>query len=254
MANLMANSADLLAVLGFWAGLIMTLLIFSALLGDHAAARTGQHILVGASLGYVGVLAVQQVLRPHLITPLLEDPSADPRRWLLLGLGLLLVVAGLDRTARQGSNHPPASWRRGLQGLGRLPVALLLAVGIGASLFGALQGTLLPQFLRAAQVAFDTRVAPVDFFIGVFTLLISAATLIHLYGNPERTLADQPVAVRRVMHAWLWLGRRGLWLAAGMIFARLMASRLSLFIARLDYLVTTLGDTPLARWLQGLLP
>lgn len=254
MATLLANSADLLTVMGFWAGLIMTLLIFSALLGDHAAARMGQHILVGASLGYVGVLAVHQVLRPHLIAPLLEDPSGDPRRWLLLGLGLLLVIAGLDRTARQGSNHPPATWRRGLQGLGRVPVALLLAVGIGAGLFGALQGTLLPQFLRAAQVAFDTRVTPVDFLIGVLTLVISAATLIHLYGNPERTLAEQPVAVRRFMQAWLWLGRRGLWLAAGMIFARLMASRLSLLIARLETLAMTLGDTPLARWLGGWLP
>lgn len=239
---------------GFWAGLIMTLLIFSALAGDHALARAGLHILVGASLGYAGVLVIRQILRPQLLDPLLAAPSADLRLWIPLALGVLLLVAGVDRTARQGSDAPPALWRRGLYGAGRVPVALLLAVGIAAGLFGALQGTLLPQFRRAAQMAFAAGATPLDFFSGALTLVITTATLIYLYGNPERTLAEQPVVVRRLMQAWLWLGRRAIWLAAGLIFARLMASRLSLLIARVEYLVAAFQQTPLARWLERWLP
>lgn len=249
----MDSGSELLAVMGFWTGLAMTVLIFSALLGDHAVARTGQHILVGAALGYVGVLAVQQVLRPQLLDPLLREPEPDLRRWVLLGMGVLLVVAGLERSARQGSDAPPSAWRRALSGAGRIPVAVLLAVGIGTGLMGALQGTLLPQFLRTAQVAFDTSATPLDFLAGTLVLLITTATLIHLYGNVEQTLAEQPIAVRRLMQGWLWLGRRALWLAAGLIFARLMASRLSLLIARVDYLAATLGDSALARWMEALI-
>ena len=47
-------SNELLAALGFWGGLVMTVIIFSAILGDHLLARLGQHLLVGASLGYLG--------------------------------------------------------------------------------------------------------------------------------------------------------------------------------------------------------
>jgi hypothetical protein len=238
---------------GFWVGLIMTLLIFSALLGDHGIARAGQHILVGASLGYAGVLVIQHVLRPRLLAPLLASPM-DPALWIPLALGVILLIAGLARTAHQGSDHPLPLWRRGIYSLGRVPVALLLAVGIGAGLFGALQGTLLPQFRRAAQSAFDTGAAPPDFFTGTLTLVITTATLLYLYGNPERTLAEQPVVVRRFMHGWIWLGRRAIWLAAGLIFARLLASRLSLLIARVEYLTATLSDSPLARWLERWLP
>ena len=243
----------LLQSLGFWVGLVMTLLIFSAIMGDHAAARLGQHVLVGAGLGYVGVLAIQHVLRPRLITPLLADPQGDPWRWLPLALGVLLIVAGLDRSFRQfrPDGNAPSLWRRTLHAAGRLPVALLLAVGLAAGLFGLLQGTFAPQFLAAARTAFAPGVPVTGFLAGVLTLLITTAALLYLYGDPARYLADQPVAVRRVLAGWIWLGQRAVWLTAGLIFARLLASRLSLLIARVDYFVTALYATPLWAWLDA---
>ena len=237
----------MLQTLGFWVGLVMTLLIFSAVAGDHAAARLGQHVLVGAGLGYVGVLAVQHVLRPRLIAPLLADPQGDPWRWAPLALGVLLVVAGLDRSVRQfrpGSAALPG-WRRALHGLGRVPVALLLAVGLAAGLFGAFQGTFAPQFLAAAQTAIDPGAPVPALLVGVLTLLVTTAARLLLYGDAPRYLRDQPAAVRQVLNGWLWLGQRAVWLAAGLIFARLLASRLSLLIARVDYFVTALYATPL---------
>jgi hypothetical protein len=245
---------ELLATLGFWGSLLMTLIIFSGIAGDHALARLGQHLLVGASVGYMGVLAIQHVLRPRLITPLLNDPTGDPLRWVPLSLGLLLMIAGLDRTLRPVRSTAPPLWRQALHGLGRLPVALLLAVGLSAGLFGALQGTLLPQFWRAAQTAFDPGVSMPIFLAGVLTLLITTATLLYLYVDPARYLAEQPVYIRRLLDGWLWIGQRALWLAAGVIFARLMASRLSLLIARLDTFIVALSTTPFWQWWTGRLP
>jgi hypothetical protein len=242
---------DLLVAIGFWGSLAMTLLIFSGLLGDHSLARLGQHLLVGASLGYLGVLAIQHVLRPRLFAPLLSDPADDPLRWIPVGLGLLLIIAGLDRTLRPPRTTAPPNWRRVLHALGRLPVALLLAIGLSAGLFGSLQGTLFPQFWQAALTAFDPAVSMPVFLAGVLTLLLTVGTLLYLYVDPDRHLAEQPNYTRRLLNSWLWLGQRALWLAAGILFARLMASRLTLLIARLDYLINAFANTPIGQWWAG---
>ena len=47
------------------------------------------------------------------------------------------------------------------------------------------------------------------------------------------------------------LDQHALWLAAGIIFARLMASRLSLLIARIDYLMSAFYATPFWQWWTG---
>lgn len=245
------SSNDLLAMIGFWGSLVMTLIIFSGILGDHALARLGQHILVGASIGYLGVLAIQHVLRPRLIAPLLADPTGDPLRWVPLVLGVILLIAGLDRTLRPARTTAPPLWQRGLHGLGRIPVAFLLAVGLSAGIFGVLQGTFFPQFWQAAQTAFDPGVSVPIYLAGVLTLLITTATLLYLYVDPARYLAEQQTYVRRLLNGWLWLGQHALWLAAGIIFARLMASRLSLLIARLDFLITAFYATPFWQWWTG---
>jgi hypothetical protein len=202
----------------------------------------------------LGVLAIQHVLRPRLVAPLLNDPTGEPLRWVPLILGLLLVIAGLDRTLRPMRSSPPPAWRRTLHGLGRVPVALLLAVGLSAGLFGALQGTLLPQFWRAAQTAFDTSVPLPLFLAGALTILLTTATLLYLYVDPARYLAEQPLFIRRLLNGWIWIGQRALWFAAGIIFARLMASRLSLLISRVDYLINAFYATPFWQWWTGRLP
>jgi hypothetical protein len=134
-----------------------------------------------------------------------------------------------------------------LHGVGRLPVALLLAIGLSAGLFGLLQGTLFPQFSQAALTAFDPAVSMPIFLAGVLTLLITVGALLTLYVDADRYLAEQPAYVRRLLNAWLWLGQRAIWVAAGIIFARLMASRLSLLIARIDYLINAFTNTPFGR-------
>lgn len=246
---------QLLDLIGFWLGLLITLLLFSALFGDNNLARLGQHLLVGAALGYLGVLAIQNVLRPRLIDPLLADPTGQPAQWMPLIFGVILLAAGLDRTLRSPRvGDSPPLWRRALHGAGRLPVAFLVAVGLGAGIFGMIQGTFLPQFLAAAQVAFASGVPMGEFLAGVLMLLLTTATLLYLYMDVDRFLAGQPAWVQRLLRGWLWLGSRAIWFASGLIFARLMASRLSLLIARLDYLVTALYDSPVAAWLEGWLP
>jgi hypothetical protein len=247
------STSQWMANLGFWVGLLVTLLLFSAAFGDHVLARLGQHLLVGAALGYAGVVAVQQVLRPRLLTPVFDNPNPAWEQWAPLVLGVVLVVAGLDRTwrpAAAGIGLP--LWRRALHGLGRIPVAFLVGVGLAAGLFGAFQGTFLPQFLRAARIAFNPAAEGPLYLVGLLTLLLTTAALLYFLVDRSRPGAVQSGMLRSVLHGWIWVGQRAVWVAAGILFARLFASRLSLLIGRVEYLHGALGSPTFWRWWDSL--
>jgi hypothetical protein len=54
------------------------------------------------------------------------------------------------------------------------------------------------------------------------------------------------------MRGWAWVGQRAVWLAAGILFARLAASRTSLLIAQLEFLRASFVSTELWQWFRGL--
>jgi hypothetical protein len=132
-----------------------------------------------------------------------------------------------------------------------LPLALLIGVSMATAVAGALQGTFVPQFWHAAQSALDPTAPAATFIAGLFTLVITTAALLFLYVDANARLAHQPAYVRNLIAAWIWLGQRAVWFAAGMIFARLLAARLSLLIARLDYFFTALYDTGIWTWAES---
>jgi len=249
----MQSSALVFDTIGAWVAFVFTLMVFSALAGDNALARLSQHILVGASLGYAAVLATRHVILPRLVDPLISGEAGILDGWLPLGLAAILIFAGADRIMlRPAKPDAPPIWRRLLHGAGRLVTALLLGIGLGAGIMGALQGTLIPQYLRAAQIGFVPSAPGYLPLVGLLTLVLTTATLLHLYLDPSRHLDRQPGAVRGLMAGWLWLGQRAMWLAAGVIFARLAASRLSLLIARITFLTDMIHDTAFWTWLQSL--
>ncbi len=248
----------LLSDAGLWIGLLLTLALFSLLLGDNALARVAQHLLVGAGLGYAALLAVQYVISMRLLAPLAQG------RWLThsapLLLGLLLLAAGIERIAAQGRAHTPQSAARtALQTAGVLPIALLLGVGIAAGVVGVVQGTLLPQavaaMLGAAGRTMNGAAAPsngLPVWVGALTLLLTTATLLSLTLDRPRQVDPLPRPLRGLLLAWLWIGERALWVATGVLLARLFASRLTLLVDRLDYLALTLQATGLWQWIESI--
>jgi len=249
--------AEWLDMVGLWVGLVFSLLVFSAILGDHLLARLAQYVLVGAVLGYAVAVVWQSVLATNLIAVLRADPAANPWHWGPVSLALLLLIAGIDRIFTQGRRGPPAKgWRRRLRSIGALPALLLMAMALAVAGIGTVQGTLLPQFMQAARSGLPWG-APVETFVaGALMLLLTTAGLVFFVVDSDRHLGGQPVWVQHLMRGWIWLGQRALWLAAGAIFARLVASRLSLFIAELHYLSATFQATgageSLAAWWRSI--
>lgn len=232
-----------LALLGqdwaLWIAFLFSLLLCTLLAGNYAPAKFAQYLLVGVSLGYLGVLLVQHVLRPRLFTPLWEAPLGQWRLWLGLLLGLLLWVAAAGQLWLRPRPGVPSSNRRQnshtfLQSIGVIPTALMLGVSVSAVLLGLLQGSLWPQF-------WSTSVA--ESLVSVLVLLLTTAALLHWTMPTSQLTADQPVYqpwwLQQLLVWWGGLGKRALWFAAGVIFARLLAAHLSLLIARFQFLLLT---------------
>ena len=220
---------------GAWLALALALAILSLLVRDNRFARLAQHIFVGASLGYLGAIALGDVLWPRVAAGARAGPGAPDQwinLWLPLALGLLLLAASAERMLAEPLAALPSSWprwRRLLRGAGALPVALLVGVGVAAGAVGLVQGTLIPQFLEAARQAIppDSATNGGALASGLLTLLVSVATLLFL--------TAQPLAHHRLLRAATWIGQRALWLAAGVLFARLAAARFDLLIAQVEY-------------------
>jgi hypothetical protein len=131
-------------------------------------------------------------------------------------------------------------------------VAAALAIGA----IGVIQGTLAPQLAQAARSGLSWG-APLTVLLGgALTLLITTGALLFFTVDPVQHLGGQPELVRRIMGGWLWIGQRAVWLAAGAIFARLFASRVSLLLAQFEYWATTFLATgigqALATWWESL--
>jgi len=253
MTPLSSSLPPLWGNLGFLVGFLLSLAILSFAIRDSWLVRAAQYLLVGVTLAYTVVLVWSNVLWPRLFAPLLISSNTPPSAtlwngWLPLAAGLILWAAGIDhRRSENGRSQNP--W---LRGLAAFPLALLVGVGLGAGIAGALQGTLLPQFRHAALSARFIDQPPPLLLAGLLILAITGGALLHLQvGAANGDDKPYPALLRPALAAWAWLGERALWLAAGVIFARLFASRMTLLIARLDALFFGEQVGAFWRWLLG---
>ena len=217
---------------GTWIAVILTLCVFSYLLGDNALYRLAEHLFVGVAVGYAAVVAFHSILLPKLLAPLVESLIAED--WtqvqlllIPLGLGLLLLTKSFQRAK-------PVSW------LGSFSVALLLGVGAALAIRGALLGTLLPQVDATADIS---RYVPryglgLGLFSGIVVLAGTTGVLIHFNFNTSRRgrLAGLRAWVVRI---WGGLGRWFILVAFGALLAMTFVSYLSFLAGRIQFLLDT---------------
>jgi hypothetical protein len=122
-------------------GLILTLLVFSYLIGDNPLFRFAIYLFIGVSSGYAAFAAWNYVLWPKLFSPLLSR-FGDINQLILLAVPLVLSLSLLAKLS------PRTSW------MGNFAMAVLVGVGAASAVGGALIGTLVPQ-AQAAMNEFD---------------------------------------------------------------------------------------------------
>lgn len=236
-----------------WIGFFFSLMLLSVLFGNGILAKVAQYLLVGGSLGYLGVLLLQHVLRPRLWLPLWQAPLRQWPLWAALVLGILLWLGAADRLWPAQQLTDRARQRRAYFRIaGIVPAALLIGVSASAIVFGLLQGTLWPQFWYTARSGFIGSAALDESLVSILVLLLTTASLLHWTAPVAQLAAQQPRWVQQLLGLWSGLGKRALWFAAGVLFARLLAAHLSLVIGRLQFLLLTFQRSFLWQWAESL--
>lgn len=115
--------------IGLWIGFVLTLMVFSYLLGDNFLYRLAIYVFVGLSAGFITMITVNSVLLPWLHATI--QTGGPPG----LAIGLIPVILGLLLLLKM---------TRRFNRLGNLALAFLVGVGTAIALVGAISGTLLP--------------------------------------------------------------------------------------------------------------
>jgi hypothetical protein len=200
-------------------GFILTLLIFSYLIGDNPLFRSTVYIFIGVSAGYAAVVVWHYVLMPKLFLPL---ASADPDQLLLLAVPLVLSVSLLAKLS------PRISW------LGSFAMALLVGVGAATALSGAVIGTLIPQ----SRAAMDAFVSPtfLQLIEAVVMLVGTVLTLIYFQFSAKRT-PDGSVKRNVIIEVLAWGGRVFIAVTFGVLFAGVYMAAMTAMLERLSSMI-----------------
>jgi hypothetical protein len=200
-------------------GLVLSLLIFSYLIGDNPLFRSAIYLFIGVASGYAAVVIWHQVLLPRLFQPLL---SADPNQLLPVVVPLGLSVSLLAKLS------PRISW------MGSFAMAMLVGVGAATALSGAVIGTLIPQS-RAAMDAFASATVG-RLLQGIVMLAGTALTLAYFQFSATRA-ADGSIKRNVIFEFLAWIGRVFIAITFGVLFAGVYMAALSAMIERLSSMI-----------------
>jgi len=193
-------------------GLLLTLLVFSYLIGDNVLFRIAIYIFIGVSSGYAASVIWYSVLLPRLSQLRVNDP-------VQLGIGLIPFALGFTLLAKFS---PRTAW------LGGIAMALVTGVGAATVLVGAVAGTLIPQS-TAAMNAFSS-------LEGVVMLGGTILTLAYFQFSARRT-ADGSIKRNVIFEILAWGGRIFIAITFGVLFAGVYMASLTAMIERLSAMI-----------------
>lgn len=207
--------------IGLWVGFVLTLMIFSYILGDNFLYRLAVYIFVGLAAGYAAVVTWDSVLRPWLDNTFLSPDRTAPD--ILFGvlpllLGALLLLKASPRLGR----------------FGNLALAVLIGVGAAVALVGAITGTLLPLASATGNQIGVNRVNGVLMLIGVI------CTLVYFQYLARRTPGGQ---IRRgpLVSMLGFVGQSVVVITLGSVYAAAILTSLTIFSERVSFLLARIG-------------
>ncbi len=225
--------------LGVALGFVLTLMIYSYLLGDNPLYRLAVHVMVGVGLGYAVVVIIYGVIVPQLIGPferILTGEAIEAGERIQVVAAVLAVFLLLKLSPRTAP-------------LGNVAMGFVMGVGSAVAVGGAVLGTLLPQ-VSATSLALvpgsEPSVLPDQ--SGLANIL---AALVVVTGTITSLLyfhfAARPVGRDRVQRpGWIvvsaQLGHAFLMITFGSLFAGALIASLSVLTERVQFLIWAPGE------------
>lgn len=210
-------------------GFLLTVMIFSYLIGDNLFFRLASSVFIGLTAGYLSVLIIREILIPYLWEPLAFGLWSE-RLWTLVPLALitLLILSQFPKFSKLGS----------------LPLAFLAGLAAAITVGGAVFGTLIPQ-TRAVIEAFDPQTWQsgdgktwMKITDATIMLIGTVATLAYFHfgrkkSQEEKADANQRPVVFEIMSKF---GQVFIGLTLGAIFAGIFSTALFALVDRLWFL------------------
>lgn len=216
--------ANLLDFIGLALGFLLTVLVFSYLMGDNPFFRLAIHIFIGVSAAYVALVTVNNVLIPRLIIPLFQGSQGERLLSILLFIPSLFLFLKVTPLRRAGN------WT----------VAILVGIGAAAAVGGAITGTLFPQILGTINsvdpAAYDVTNSRWNQVInGIIIVLGTLTTLIYFHfgtqDTPGRQDKRQPFIEKISMAGNFFLA-----ITFGALFAGVFLTALAALVERLTFI------------------
>jgi len=216
--------------IGVWVGFVLTLMIFSYLLGDNILYRIAVYAFAGLTAGFVTMVTVESVILPWLRVTLLTPNPSIPT--LIVGLlpfaiGLLL----LGRTSRRYGR------------VGALGLAFVVGIGTAVALVGAVSGTLIPLATRTVEDVRLAETASDGSNIGLLNSVIVAVgvicTLVYFQYSARRVPGSTDQTRRGLLvRAMSAVGQGFLVVTLAALYAGAILTGLTIFSDRLVLVLT----------------
>jgi hypothetical protein len=203
--------------IGLFAGLILSLMVFSYLLGDNFLYRLAVYILVGLAAGFIAVVTVESVLLPWFNTTLLHGDAPIGTRALGIVpviLGMLLLLKSSPRLGR----------------LGNLAIAFIVGVGAAVAVVGAVSGTLLPLAGATGSSVYANLLNGFIIVIGTISTLFYFRYLARREPGGE---IQQSLPVRFVRG----VGKAFIVTTLGVVYAGAIVTGLTIFSERVAFIL-----------------
>jgi hypothetical protein len=218
------TSANLIDFIGLALGFLLTILVFSYLLGDNPFFKLAVHIFIGVSAGYVALITVNNVLIPRLIVPLIQGSRGERLFTLLLFIPSIFLFFKVTT----------------LRDYGNWSVAILVGIGAATAIGGAIAGTLFPQILGTINSVDPSTFAIADnrwgqIINGVIVVIGTLSTLIYFHFGtqdiPGRTDKRMPI-IEKISQ----IGKIFLSITFGALYAGVFLAALAALVERLTFL------------------
>jgi hypothetical protein len=212
-------------------GFLFTLLILSYLIGDSPLFKIAVYLFVGVASGYAAAVVFWQVLYPKLFLPTLTVVQSGP-----YSAGLVLIVPWLGFAFILMKITPR------LAGAARITMAFLVGAGAAVTLFGAVNGTLLPQvsatinFFDPARAA-ARNISSLEVLGNGIILLLGVTTSLAYFHFGARSQPDGATKRFALIDLIAWVGRVFIGITLGVVFAGVYIAALTAFIERVSSLV-----------------
>ncbi len=209
--------------IGLWAGFVLTLMVFSYMLGDNFLYRLAVYIFVGLAAGFIAIVTVESVLVPWFNATVNSGEVGS----VVFGLApVLLFVLLLFKTSSR------------LGRFGNLGIAFIIGVGAAVALVGALTGTLLP--LARSTAAAGQNVDGTDLLNAIILFIGVASSLIY-FQYLARTSADGIVRRAPAIRAIAIVGQGFIVAALGALYAAAILTSVTIFSERVAFILTRIN-------------